>query len=279
MLEILLCPKSLATALALVCFSTQMSRVWTSRGFHGWDSPEVRSELELIERMRAQAFSIAMDGNSSAIWYFAYGANMASSVLARRSLAPLEVCSNVTVPDCKLSFDLLGVPYNEPALASLTAKTSTREFAVCGVAYLLSTADLSRLVTSEGGAVAYMVTKVVGVLPNRGPLNMITLVAKKPAARSRVPSKRYLVSFFQPSDSIEHDTGIRDCLSPAQENEIFQVHIRSTLQDILCLIHSQQQDTESERNYLTLYGYGCSMPSRKAFIDIEIMRVMLPRGF
>ena len=143
-----------------------------------------------------------LDG-SSAVWYFAYGANMASSVLVKqRKIQPLKVVSNVLIKSHVLTFGLLGVPYNEPALASLSPRAS-QDTTTCssssvppvhGVAFLLSTDDFTRVVISEGAGIAYKPVRLVAYSSD-SIMEVITLVAKKPAAVPRYPSKRYLVCF------------------------------------------------------------------------------------
>lgn len=87
--------------------------------------------------------------NSSAQWYFAFGSNLCESVfLRRRGIHPLE--SRVVKIDTHcLCFNVLFVPYLDPAMAGL-AKRREGEVAVHGVAYLLSDDDFVRMIVSEG---------------------------------------------------------------------------------------------------------------------------------
>src|SRR4051794_26625901 len=105
------------------------------------------------------------------VWYFAYGSNMKSSVMAGRNIVPLAV-KPVYAPRYYLTFDIFGVPYAEPSFASVAEfphaaqkKDKTLQLNIGpktasvppahGVAYLLSPTDYNRLVVTEGGGVAY----------------------------------------------------------------------------------------------------------------------------
>lgn len=55
------------------------------------------------------------------VWYFAYGSNMKSAVMERRGMRPLAV-QRLVVPTHVLTFDIFGVPYSEPAMASIAER-------------------------------------------------------------------------------------------------------------------------------------------------------------
>ncbi|KAH6614247.1 hypothetical protein C7974DRAFT_292919, partial [Boeremia exigua] len=128
------------------------------------------------------------------VWYFGYGSNMKPSVMQGRGITPLEV-RWARVHGYILTFDVFGLPYSEPSMASIAPYTVTGEKQyvpdVCGVAYLLSSEDFKRLVSTEGGGVAYDEIEVEGVSATEE-IRMHTLVAKFPWRPNACPSKRYL---------------------------------------------------------------------------------------
>jgi hypothetical protein len=147
------------------------------------------------------------------IWYFAYGSNMRSSGMSARGIVPL-MARAVVVPSCVLCFDIFGIPYSEPAFASIRprddhATTDTKADhvdipPVHGVAYLLSNEGYRRLVLTEGAGVGYDEI-VVTTLPadpsststahdHDQEIKVHTLKAKYPFRPNRAPSARYLVS-------------------------------------------------------------------------------------
>ncbi|KAK6849423.1 hypothetical protein PG995_013256 [Apiospora arundinis] len=106
---------------------------------------------------------MATHDSKDEVWYFAYGSNMRSSVLEGRGIRPLAN-RRAVIPSYVLTFDVFGVPYSEPAMASIalrhsaaTARCTGKEAPppVNGVAYLLSSQDFRTLVLSEGAGVAY----------------------------------------------------------------------------------------------------------------------------
>lgn len=133
-------------------------------------------------------------------WYFGYGSNLKSSVMQSRKIEPLAVRS-VKVPGYILTFDVFGLPYSEPAMASISkynVEGASRQDTipdVHGVAYLLSAADMRRLIHTEGGGVAYNCIMVDGYRLDSGSsaLKMHTLVARYPRRPNAAPSVRYLV--------------------------------------------------------------------------------------
>lgn len=138
------------------------------------------------------------------IWYFAYGSNMRSSVMAGRGITPSAV-ENAVVPSHTLTFDVFGVPYSEPAMASVailhhekamesnTASTIVLP-PVHGVAYLLSHQSYLSLVVSEGAGIAYRETEVDAYKIYGGSKIVArTLVARYPFRPNAAPSVRYLV--------------------------------------------------------------------------------------
>ncbi|MCJ1251408.1 hypothetical protein MMC30_008641 [Trapelia coarctata] len=154
-------------------------------------------------RMKHQA-STRTEGE---VWYFAYGSNMRTAVLKKRGVIP-SAGRRVVVPTHVLTFDVFGVPYSEPAMASIvrhrdvvgSENAESRPPAVHGIAYLLSNADFTRLVIAEGAGIAYEVVPVTGHLledsdSDEWPREMVlqTLVARFPFRPNAWPSRRYLV--------------------------------------------------------------------------------------
>lgn len=91
------------------------------------------------------------DKPASPRWYFAYGANMASTVFtSQRNIQPLDT-KVARVESHVLAFNVLSMPYSEPAMAGIRQRQERDgNGALHGVAYLLSGADFARMVASEG---------------------------------------------------------------------------------------------------------------------------------
>ena len=93
------------------------------------------------------------------IWYFAYGSNLnAEKFTHSRGIIPLASLQ-VRIPGWQLSMSIPGLPFREPAFASLepicTAAVEEKGLEVEGVAYLISRAQYIKIIASEGGGVAY----------------------------------------------------------------------------------------------------------------------------
>ncbi|KAK4182317.1 hypothetical protein QBC35DRAFT_510212 [Podospora australis] len=165
--------------------------------------------------------------NGKPAWYFGYGSNMVTSVMRSRGTELLEVKA-VCVPGYILTFDVFGLPYAEPAMASI-AKYRTPSVSggpdseitklgippdVHGVAYLLSRADIQKLIASEGGGVAYREITISGI-PLEGmdeSISMITLIAKYPRRPNAAPSLRYLTLLRQGAEENKLPHQYRDYL-------------------------------------------------------------------
>ncbi|KAI4288946.1 MAG: hypothetical protein L6R35_001784 [Caloplaca aegaea] len=137
--------------------------------------------------------------NAGKKWYFAYGSNMQSSVMQGRGLTILAA-EMVKIPSHQLSFDVFGMPYSEPAMASICLAGSQRrppEQAsnppVHGMAFLLSQADYVRLLVSEGAGTAYEDVELDATSSDTT-LRVHTLVARYPfrADNPPRPSARYM---------------------------------------------------------------------------------------
>ncbi|KJX95713.1 gliotoxin biosynthesis protein GliK [Zymoseptoria brevis] len=140
------------------------------------------------------------------IWYFAYGSNMKTSVMTSRGLGALEHIP-VRAPSYMLTFDIYGIPYSEPSMASIcqyrrgggdgnggqdAAYTCPPD--VHGVAYRLNAEGYARLIASEGGGVGYRELQILGVPVGSEStfIQMWTLVALHPKRPNAAPSLRYL---------------------------------------------------------------------------------------
>jgi len=150
------------------------------------------------------------------IWYFAYGSNMKAATMTRRGITAFEV-KNVVVPSLILTFDIFGIPYSEPSMASVAefresgfndgegatgvSAANQKIPPAHGAAYLLSGVDYYRLVVSEGGGVGYVELAVEayvlgsrehGESERREKLTVHTLKAKHPWRPNAAPSGRYM---------------------------------------------------------------------------------------
>ena len=120
--------------------------------------------------------------------YFAYGSNMATSVLTgRRRITPLETRGGV-VRDHRLAFTLAGFGL-EPAFASCDVAEGERLHGVC---YTLSIGDWLRVCASEGVPAAYRVRTVAVECYDGCSRDAYTLQASLPLPFSLPPSRRYL---------------------------------------------------------------------------------------
>ncbi|KAJ6101991.1 hypothetical protein N7486_004418 [Penicillium sp. IBT 16267x] len=82
-------------------------------------------------------------------WYFAYGSNMVSDVfITRRKIQPIK--SEVAMIEAHtLCFNIMGVPYTDPAMGGLRL-AEAHDLPVYGVAYLLTSEDMRRVIICEG---------------------------------------------------------------------------------------------------------------------------------
>jgi hypothetical protein len=90
-------------------------------------------------------------------WYFAYGSNMLASVfITRRKITPIR--SEVAcIKSHTLCFNIMSIPYVDPAMGGIRELEGGGETAqgpaaepVFGVAYLLTSEDLRRVILTEG---------------------------------------------------------------------------------------------------------------------------------
>lgn len=154
------------------------------------------------------------------IWYFAYGSNLTTETFrAHRGITPLAALP-VYVPGWMLVFDIYGLPYSEPAFASISPtpfKDDADEKAACevapsvhGTAYLLDRASFISVVASEGGGVAYDEVELVAVPVAKQeldpiaskPFAVMTLVRGYGPTVERCPSQRYKVGVHFPLSDV-----------------------------------------------------------------------------
>jgi hypothetical protein len=85
-------------------------------------------------------------------WYFAYGSNILSDVFVnRRKIQPLR-CEVATIQTHTLCFNVMGVPYTDPAMGGLRLieGQDLQDLPVYGIAYLLTPKDMRRVIITEG---------------------------------------------------------------------------------------------------------------------------------
>jgi hypothetical protein len=121
----------------------------------------------------------------TAVHYFAFGANMSSAVLRRRGI---EVLSRepARLRGHRLVFDLAGIPWVEPAFASIVPDP---EHDVYGVLYRLAPDQLEKVNSYEGPGYSFIEVEVEG--ERSGIQRSRTYRSRRSAAGLR-PSRRYL---------------------------------------------------------------------------------------
>ena len=145
------------------------------------------------------------------LWYFAYGSNMSTAkFIGSRGMQPLDA-ARVSLPGWRLTMEIPGVPYSEPAFGSIRPANGSIELGlpeVIGVAYLITDSQYKKVVASEGGGIAYDDISInakpitsedaVRTGPQPRVRTLGTAMSRHPPAR---PSKRYMVSLvLLPSD-------------------------------------------------------------------------------
>ncbi|TVY85173.1 Gamma-glutamyl cyclotransferase, partial [Lachnellula suecica] len=136
-----------------------------------------------------------IEDNSETCWYFAYGSNLSPPVFTgKRGIKPLDFKVSF-LPGYALCFNILFMPYSEPAMAGLKICGKDDE-PVYGVQYLLSRADFLKLVASEGAGVAYRVVSAeANCLDDGTNVTVFTLIARRAlfTSQQRLPSQRYML--------------------------------------------------------------------------------------
>jgi hypothetical protein len=188
-----------------------------------------------MKQSRVKSQIDAEPGDSS-IWYFAYGSNMRASVMSGRGLSITDSYS-VMVPSHMLNFDVYGIPYCEPAMASISTRPQGNAPqqepekepdvpVVHGAVYHLLKSDWSKLLRAEGAGTAYREIEVEAQLlqPTDMSVSVIlarTLVARYPFRPNAAPSKRYLVSTTDKAVLVFALTVRRKYWSKAPKSEAF----------------------------------------------------------
>ena len=106
------------------------------------------------------------------VFYLAYGSNLcAETFQGHRGVRPISAL-NVVVPDLSLTFDLPGIPYNEPCFANTKYRKASDgppirssgdainevpywPRGLVGVVYEISLEDFAHVMATEGGGAAY----------------------------------------------------------------------------------------------------------------------------
>jgi gamma-glutamylcyclotransferase len=122
---------------------------------------------------------------SDTVWYFAYGANMCPSVLARRGIEPLS-SEAARLDDYKLVFDQACIPLIEPCFASVDPAPGV---CVHGVLYALSPSVADQLDDFEGPMYGVIDVQVTGSIS--GVVTARAYRTRKPTS-GLIPSRKYL---------------------------------------------------------------------------------------
>lgn len=120
-----------------------------------------------------------------------------------RGITPLSMVI-VTVPGWVLAMDSAGVPYSEPAFASVSpnyVSSKEKTMQLVGTAYLLTPEMYTKVLASEGGGIAYAEVEVRAEGVTDGDRVKLRVKAGTVATRSLMtvlrrracPSKRYMV--------------------------------------------------------------------------------------
>lgn len=137
------------------------------------------------------------------IWYLAYGSNLSTKKFIHdRGITPISSVS-VTVPGWTLSMDSAGVPYSEPAFASILpihSSGSEKAVELIGMAYQLNPEMYKKVLASEGGGIAYAEVEVWAEVLKDDVGNAQSLLSRLPVRslvtvlqRKARPSVRYMV--------------------------------------------------------------------------------------
>ena len=143
--------------------------------------------LLLLRLSDSDCATVPSSGSGLTIRYFAYGANLATSVReGRRKLSPLSTEVGL-VRDARLAFNMIGFGPAEPAFASLQPMNGEE----ChGGVFELEVGDWVKLCASEGVPFGYTVRQVDVELYGGSKVPAYTLVGGAPF--DLPPSERYL---------------------------------------------------------------------------------------
>ena len=121
----------------------------------------------------------------TAVYYFAFGANMSSVVLRRRRIVILSR-EPARLRGHRLVFDLAGIPWVEPAFAGIVPDP---EHDVYGVLYRLAPDQLDRVNGYEGPGYSFIEVEVEGA---RSGIQRSRSYRTKRSRSGLRPSRRYL---------------------------------------------------------------------------------------
>ena len=118
--------------------------------------------------------------------YFAYGSNVGSKTFSsRRNMRPIRV-QNGKIRDYRLTFNVAGLPFFEPAFASVTRNEGEETHGVC---YSITKEEFRYLLQTEG---SYDVVNVEFIAYDGVVVKAKTLTHRDVATRKDLqPSKRY----------------------------------------------------------------------------------------
>jgi hypothetical protein len=160
-------------------FSESLSRRRRrSRGFRGFESARASKKEEDEEEEEAR--------DEDVVNYFAYGSNVGSKTFSsRRNMRPIRV-QNGKIRDYRLTFNVAGLPYFEPAFASVTRNEGEETHGVC---YSITKEEFRYLLQTEG---SYDVVDVDVIAYDGVVVKAKTLTHRDVATRKDLqPSKRY----------------------------------------------------------------------------------------
>ena len=155
------------------------------------------------------------------VWNFAFGANMASATLKRRKITVLEA-EPACLKDWKLAFNLIGMPWMEPAFGNIVPSPGD---VVHGVAIRMSATDFQRLMKEEGGASKgensiYQVKEIEVQSYTDRSIKCWAFIHCNPHAVPRLPSERYATLLREGSREWKLDETYQRMLDEHPVNEL-----------------------------------------------------------
>lgn len=154
--------------------------------------------------MEEQSFTELSNGENNSnlegdeLWYLSYGSNMSPTVLLKRRKVFPERSLPCTVPGYTLKFNIIGMPYFEPAFGSIVKiKDELLEPVANGVIHRITQEDFEMVKRTEGGGgyprLGYNVAKIKVITYTGEEIEASTLVGDESIIRDDIqPSSRYL---------------------------------------------------------------------------------------
>jgi len=121
------------------------------------------TDAPLDAKTLASQPQLPTDEKAKTVLYLAYGSNLCDETFRGvRGIRPLSQV-NVLVPSLKLTFDLPGIPYQEPCFANTALRVPDAQDyhkdrwhkGLVGVVYEVTLADYAHIIATEGGGSAY----------------------------------------------------------------------------------------------------------------------------